>query len=111
MSIQPSCRSARRELFGLCIGVMLASTALSMSAPLIPLQVTALGAAPSLLGVLISVTSIGSLLIAVPSGVLAQRFGTRVLVVTASLLIAASCLLIHTLPVIGVFFIGLTFGI
>ena len=105
----PTCQSARRELFGLCTGVMLASTAVSMSAPLVPLQVTALGATPGLLGVLVSVASIGSLLIAVPSGVFVQRFGTRTLVVIASLLIASSCVLIYLLPVIGVFFIGLTF--
>lgn len=99
----------RRELFGLCTGVMLASAAFSMSAPLVPLQVTALGAAPSLLGVLISVTAIGSLLVAVPSGVLIQRFGARALIAVACCLVTVSCLLICSIPVIGVFFIGLTF--
>jgi MFS family permease len=44
---------------------------------LVPLSATSLGASPGLLGIIMSVSSIGSLIAAVPAGMLVQRTGTR----------------------------------
>jgi MFS family permease len=86
---------------------MLSYVAFSMSAPLIPLQATALGASPGLIGALMSVGAVGSLLIAVPSGLIAQRLGTRTPITAGCLIMAASGLLLYLLPALGTLFFGL----
>ncbi len=96
-----------RELLGLCTGVAAAFIAFTMSEPLIPLQATAMGASPGLLGVLMSVSAVGSLIVAVPAGVITQRLGTRAPIVVACLLMAASSALPALLPSIASLFVGL----
>lgn len=100
--------TASRELTGLCIGVAMGFVGFSMTGPLIPLMITALGGSPGMLGLLMSITTIGSLLAAVPSGVLIQRYGTRSPVILASLGIALSFLLLYLVPSMGALFIALT---
>ena len=55
---------------------------------LVPLSATQLGASPALLGLIMSVSSVGSLLAAVPAGVLVDRAGTR-MPLAASCVVAA----------------------
>lgn len=98
---------AGRQLFGVCAGTVGAFAAFAMCEPLVPLQATAMGASPGLIGLLLSVTAIGSLLAAVPAGAAMQRLGTRPLIVASCLLMAASCLLPILFPTLAAIFLGL----
>ena len=100
--------SAGRELLGLCVGTAVAFAGFTMSGPLVPLQALALGASPGLIGLLMSVTAVGSLLVAVPAGAAVQRHGTRLPMVLACLLMAASSALPALSPTLGAIFVGLT---
>lgn len=57
---------------------------------LLPLSATDLGAGPGLLGLITGLSSLGSLLAAVPGGLLVQRTGTRKPLLAACFLAAAS---------------------
>jgi MFS family permease len=57
---------------------------------IVPLSATDLGASPGLLGLVMSISAIGSLVAAVPAGLLVERAGTRRPLVAACLLAGAS---------------------
>ncbi len=101
-------RAGTRELLGLCAGSLLVFVAFSMTVPLIPLQVTALGQSPGMLGVLVSLTSIGSLLAAMPGGMMLQRIGSRRLIVTAAVVMTIACAVLYTFGGLGALYGALT---
>src|SRR5690554_942097 len=96
-----------KDLTGLCVGIVFSFVNFSMILPLVPLMVNELGGSPSLLGVLMSVTSFASLLIAVPSGMMVQRFGTKKFVIYGSLGLFAGCLMVAAVPSISMLFIAM----
>ncbi|OHE68951.1 MAG: hypothetical protein A2Z99_01630 [Treponema sp. GWB1_62_6] len=98
-----------RELLGLCILVGLAFTAWNMASPLVPLLLLRLKATPSLLGAIVSVSAGGSLLAAVPAGVLAGKWGSARLMRISMALSAAACLFLAFFPSIPALFAGLAF--
>jgi len=53
-------RSPRREMIGACTGALLDFLVVSMSGLLVPLMALDFGASPATIGVLLSVTSVGS---------------------------------------------------
>ena len=105
-------RSPRREMFGACTGALLDFLVVSMSGLLVPLMALDFGASPATIGVLLSVTSVGSLVAAVPAGFLVARLGTRRLIVQSCFLTGAACLYVYIFPSLLSLFIGLTvFGV
>lgn len=105
-------RSRSRQMIGACTGALLEFLVVSMSGLLVPLMALDLGADTAMIGVLLSVTSIGALLASVPAGFLVARVGTRCLVVGSCCLAAASCLSVVVFPSLASLFVGLTvFGV
>lgn len=101
-----------REMVGSCTGALLDFLVVSMSGLLVPLMAVDLGASPAAIGVLLSVSSIGSLVAAVPAGFLVARMGTRSLIVGSCFLTGASCLYVYGFPSLLSLFLGLTvFGV
>ena len=96
-----------RELFGLCIVAGIAFMSWTMMGPLVPLLLLDLKATPSLLGIVLSVSTVGSLLIAVPGGHLAKYWGTRKLMFRAGLISVLSALFLAAFPTVLGLFIGL----
>jgi MFS family permease len=100
--------AASRELIGLCVGASFVFVVFTMSGPLVPLMLMDLGASPSLLGLVLSVSAIGSLVVGVPGGLLVKRFGTRLPIIAGGGLVAASTLFLGFYPTIPGLFIGLS---
>jgi MFS family permease len=101
-----------RDLFGACAGALLQFLVVSMSGLLVPLMALDLGATPQRIGVLLSVSNVGALIAAVPSGMLVSRYGTRAMVVASSVIACLSCLYIYLWPSMTSLLVGLTvFGI
>lgn len=98
-----------RELFSLCVFVMFAFTAVTMAAPLVPLFLLGLRATPGLLGMIVSVSAIGSLLVAVPGGVLVGKWGSARLMSRSMILCAVTTLFLAFFPSIPALFAGLFF--
>lgn len=99
---------ASRQFFGICTGAILAFMGFSMTDPLVPLMVTDLGASPRMLGVLMSLTSIGSCFTAIPAGMLVQHYGTRIPIIMGCILSALSCLFLYFFPSFRALLCGLT---
>lgn len=97
------------DLFGLCIFVGFAFFGMTMAAPLIPLVLLKMNASPGLLGAVISVSAVGSLIVAVPGGILVGKWGSARLMSLSSLICAGSTLLLTFFPSIAVLFVGLVF--
>lgn len=98
-----------RELFGLCFVVGFAFASWAMAGPLVPLLLLDLEASPGVLGTVVSVSVVGSILVAVPGGTLVNRWGTRKLMFRSGLLSAVSCLFMAAFPTIVGLFVGLAF--
>jgi len=99
-------------MVGTCAGALLDFLVVSMSGLLVPLMAVDLGASPAMIGVLLSVSGVGSLIAAVPAGVLVARMGTRRLIVGSCFLTGAACLYVYLSPSMASLFFGLTvFGI
>ena len=64
-----------RELLGVCVAAALAFAVFNMAAPLVPLMLLDLNASPGLLGLVISVSALGSLFVGIPGGVLVNVWG------------------------------------
>ena len=103
-----SSTAASRQFFGICTGAIMAFMGFSMTDPLVPLMVTDLGASPGTLGVLMSLTSIGSCFSAIPAGMLVQRYGTRIPIIMGCIFSALSCLFLYLFPSLGALLCGLT---
>lgn len=101
-------QEAHHELLALCVCMAIAFMAFSMCAPLIPLQAAALGASPQLIGLLISITTVGGLVAAVPAGIAVQRFGTRSPIVFSCLLMTGGTFLVFLWPTMRALFAGIT---
>ena len=97
-----------RELITTCAGAMFCHLVVSMSGPLIPLQAIGLGASPSILGLLISISAVGAVFAAVPSGYFIRSYGTRLPLTVSSVAMAGSCLFLYLFPSLPNMFLGLT---
>jgi MFS family permease len=80
-----------------------------MAAPLVPLFLLGMNASPGLLGAVVSVSAIGSLLVAVPGGLLVGKWGTARLMRRSMLICAATTLFLTFFPSIPALFVGLIF--
>ncbi|MFA6504766.1 MAG: MFS transporter [Treponemataceae bacterium] len=100
---------ADRDLLALCVFVGLAFFGMMMTGPLVPLVLIHMKASPGLLGAVISVSAIGSLLVAVPGGVLVGKWGSAKMMSLSMLLCAATTLFLTFFPSIVSLFIGLVF--
>jgi len=99
--------STARELFATCALSGLHAMAVSMSAPLIPLQVVRLGVDPGVLGVLLSLAAFGALTAALPTGYVVRRLGTRLPLVASALVTALVCVYIFSAPALPGLIVGL----
>ena len=98
-----------RELLGLCAATALAFLVYNMVLPLVPLLLLHLNASPSLLGLVISVSTLGSLFVAVPGGKMVNSWGSRRMMILFGGLTAVSCAFLAVFPSITGLFVGLIF--
>jgi len=88
----------RHELLFLCICSGFATCVFSMASPLIPLHLVHLQIPPGLIGIIISFSTVGSLLLAVPGGFLINTWGSRLMMQRAGILYTAACVVITVFP-------------
>ena len=81
---------------------------MSMSRPLVPLQAIGMGASPGLLGILMSISALGAVFAAVPSGYFIRSYGTRLPLTVASIAMSGCCLFLYLFPSLLNLFLGLT---
>jgi len=98
-----------RELLSLCVFVASAFFGMMMAGPLVPIVLLELKASPSVLGAVISVSAIGSLIMAVPGGIMVGRFGSARVMAWSMGLCAATTLGMAYFPTIAGLFVGLVF--
>ncbi len=97
---------------GACAGSVVVFLVVSMSGLLVPLMAVDMGATPAAIGLLLSVSGIGSLVAAVPAGLVVAAMGTRLVIVGSCIVMGASCLYVFLFPSLVSLFLGLSvFGI
>ncbi len=101
--------AADRDLFKLCIFVAFTFFSLTMAGPLVPLVLISLKASPTVLGAVVSVSAIGSLLLAVPGGILVGKWGSARVMALSLAICAATTLFLTFFPSIAGLFVGLVF--
>ncbi len=98
---------SRRDLLALCIVTTALFMVFTMSAPLIPLLVTAMTGSPGMVGIVISISAIGSLFAAIPAGTLIARFGVRRPMTLTALGLSLCSVSLYVFPSLGYLFVGL----
>jgi MFS family permease len=87
-----------RDLFGLCAATVVSFTVYNMVSPMTPLLLLDLGASPGLLGIVISVSLIGSTVVSAPGGILVNRWGSRRMMMVFGGLTALACAFLMIFP-------------
>ena len=89
---------SKGQFWILCTGILLMFVGHTMIFPLAPLYSLELGASPAVIGVVIAAAFLFPLFLAIPAGSLVDRYGSRGILLTGTLLVGLSPFLIPLFP-------------